>query len=506
LLQLVRRRTGRAGGGALRTLGAQFKQQLNDLIVTLNESFPHFVRCMKPNDFKLADSFDASRMQDQLRYAGLLEVCRIRKLGYPVRRPFQEFYRRYRCCVVGCETLDDVLAALSGKGVLIANEWAKGLSRVFMRNEQSAKLEIYREEQLLVYAVRLQKVVRGMVARHRLARCLALVGDLRQSIRRREDSDLDYYLGACSILPWAGEYLAVVRDARLLLRRILDEKSAIKELKRAIESKQLPALCSAVAVATQMNPPLQSQLVSDAQSIIARMEAEIAAQQKLRDAISTRDISLLGAAVANADSISYDCSEVGIARALKSQLEAEKAATESLRDAINRRSIDDIDVGLQRCLDLKLLLIPEIAMARETKDKILMERKLGLVRAAVDGLQAALQANDIEMLRSAVAAAADTSKSTSIEVDELVVSKAKEQIVRIEMDSTRTALLAALAARDLEALTDAVAAAEKQEYNGDELQQAITLKLELDKIRIKDRLKARILGNRASKTASPRKP
>lgn len=34
-------------------------------------------------------------MLAQLRYAGLLEVCRIRKLGYPIRRDFDAFLKRY---------------------------------------------------------------------------------------------------------------------------------------------------------------------------------------------------------------------------------------------------------------------------------------------------------------------------------------------------------------------------------------------------------------------------
>ena len=35
------------------TLGTQFKNQLSDLMTTLNGTEPHFVRCMKPNDLKV---------------------------------------------------------------------------------------------------------------------------------------------------------------------------------------------------------------------------------------------------------------------------------------------------------------------------------------------------------------------------------------------------------------------------------------------------------------------
>jgi len=58
---------------AAKTLGAQFKQQLTELMDTLNSTSPHFIRCMKPNDKKVGNLF-AGRMVDQLRYAGLVEV------------------------------------------------------------------------------------------------------------------------------------------------------------------------------------------------------------------------------------------------------------------------------------------------------------------------------------------------------------------------------------------------------------------------------------------------
>merc|ERR1719171_1199274 len=101
-----------------KTLGGQFKQQLQDLICTLNATYPHFVRCMKPNDNKAGNDFNASRMQDQLRYAGLVEVCRIRKLGYPVRRPFQEFFKRYRCCDAQATGFEKLVVSLIDQGAL----------------------------------------------------------------------------------------------------------------------------------------------------------------------------------------------------------------------------------------------------------------------------------------------------------------------------------------------------------------------------------------------------
>jgi hypothetical protein len=79
---------------------------------------------------KVGNVFNAGRMQDQLRYAGLVEVCRIRKLGYPVRQAFDAFYKRYRCIDLLCPSLDPLLKVLQDKGVLWPGEWAKGILSV----------------------------------------------------------------------------------------------------------------------------------------------------------------------------------------------------------------------------------------------------------------------------------------------------------------------------------------------------------------------------------------
>lgn len=42
----------------------------------------------------MPDHFDQTLVLNQLRYSGMLETVRIRRSGFPVRRPFQDFCSR----------------------------------------------------------------------------------------------------------------------------------------------------------------------------------------------------------------------------------------------------------------------------------------------------------------------------------------------------------------------------------------------------------------------------
>jgi myosin heavy subunit len=63
-----KKKKGRSGRAkAQKTIGAQFKTQLNGLMKALSETQAHFVRCIKPNQAKLPDRFDAPLTLQQLK-------------------------------------------------------------------------------------------------------------------------------------------------------------------------------------------------------------------------------------------------------------------------------------------------------------------------------------------------------------------------------------------------------------------------------------------------------
>jgi myosin VIIa len=78
------------------TLGAKFAKQLNDLMVTLNATEPHYIRCVKPNKSKAPMEFNAPMVLQQLQYSGVFEAVQIRKSGYPFRYTHGDFRKRYK--------------------------------------------------------------------------------------------------------------------------------------------------------------------------------------------------------------------------------------------------------------------------------------------------------------------------------------------------------------------------------------------------------------------------
>lgn len=78
-------------------LCSKYLNALGDLAQTLSSTEPHYVRCVKPNDhhFRPIDgrsAFNAFKTYRQLRYAGVMEVVKIKKMGYPFRETFEKFW------------------------------------------------------------------------------------------------------------------------------------------------------------------------------------------------------------------------------------------------------------------------------------------------------------------------------------------------------------------------------------------------------------------------------
>jgi len=160
---------GRAKG-MFRTVSYLYKEQLANLMVTLRNTNPNFVRCIIPNHEKRAGKIDAPLVLDQLRCNGVLEGIRICRQGFPNRIPFQEFRQRYELLTPNvinkgfmdgkkaCETMIKSLE-------LDSNLYRIGQSKIFFRAGVLAHLEEERDYKITDLIVNFQAFCRGFLSR-----------------------------------------------------------------------------------------------------------------------------------------------------------------------------------------------------------------------------------------------------------------------------------------------------------------------------------------------------
>ncbi|KAJ9188015.1 hypothetical protein P3X46_003416 [Hevea brasiliensis] len=128
------------------SIGLRFKQQLQQLMDTLNSTEPHYIRCVKPNNTLEPAIFDSINVMQQLRSGGVLEAIRIKCSGYPTHMTFSEVLHRFGMLApeiwrgnyeekVACKWIFEKME-LTG--------YQLGNTKVFLRTGQMAELDAHR--------------------------------------------------------------------------------------------------------------------------------------------------------------------------------------------------------------------------------------------------------------------------------------------------------------------------------------------------------------------------
>ncbi|CAF3727220.1 unnamed protein product [Adineta steineri] len=175
----------RTGGTAMRTVAFHFKHSLTELIDKMNVCQCHFVRCIKPNESRdKSTSLTVPCVTRQLRYSGILQMCEIRKKGYPLRMQFDEFLDRYNALVLCVlpTTANDRSKELSLSSTTYnrdrsveclkragIDDYKVGRTKLLFRywhSDQLHNLAVQYEKKVNVC----QKVLRGWLARRKFAR------------------------------------------------------------------------------------------------------------------------------------------------------------------------------------------------------------------------------------------------------------------------------------------------------------------------------------------------
>uniref|UniRef100_H3B047 Myosin X n=1 Tax=Latimeria chalumnae TaxID=7897 RepID=H3B047_LATCH len=257
------------------TVSSQFKDSLHSLMATLSSSNPFFVRCIKPNMQKMPDQFDQTVVLNQLSYSGMLETVRIRRAGFPVRRPFQDFYIRqvnlivtqcrYKVLMKSLPLSEDVkgkCAALLHLHDSTNTEWQLGKTKVFLRESLEHKLEKQREVEVHKAALIIQAYILGYMTRKHYKKVLECVKVIQKNYRAFFWRKRFLYLRKAAITVQKQLRGQLARRAyKLLLEQKHREEEEEKERKRKEEEESC----------TQ----LHRQYITERQ----RQEAEILAQQ-----------------------------------------------------------------------------------------------------------------------------------------------------------------------------------------------------------------------------------
>ncbi|ORY43349.1 hypothetical protein BCR33DRAFT_766571 [Rhizoclosmatium globosum] len=151
------------------TAGGAFKNSLNSLVTTLGLTTTHYVRCIKPNSLMEAFAFEDSKVLGQLKYSGMLETIKIRKAGFPLRIPYEQFNIENRFILPPeAKTSADAkykATVIAEACQLPDGTWQTGHSKIFLKAEMLPEIQKRVAEYQTASVITIQRYVRGYQAR-----------------------------------------------------------------------------------------------------------------------------------------------------------------------------------------------------------------------------------------------------------------------------------------------------------------------------------------------------
>ncbi|XP_056857024.1 myosin-4-like [Raphanus sativus] len=144
----------------------KFKSQLFKLMNKLEDTTPHFIRCIKPNSNQLPGIYEENHVLQQLRCCGVLEIVRISRSGYHTRMTHQDLVARYgflldtKLSQDPLSTSDSIMKQFN----LPPEMYQVGYRKIYLRTGQIGLLE-ERREYVLCGVIGLQKHFRGYKSR-----------------------------------------------------------------------------------------------------------------------------------------------------------------------------------------------------------------------------------------------------------------------------------------------------------------------------------------------------
>ena len=152
IFQTSNTRVSRIGS---KTVIIQFRKQLAQLMNIIGKTDPHYIRCIKPNDKNIANCFERLRVNEQLKYSGILAAINVSRAGFPVRLLFSEFTSHFHV-IKECREIRSAnfLSNISNETYRI------GKTKIFLKNESYEYLEEQKQTIIIASVICLQKNIR----------------------------------------------------------------------------------------------------------------------------------------------------------------------------------------------------------------------------------------------------------------------------------------------------------------------------------------------------------
>jgi len=153
-----------------KTVSSAFRNQLDQLLTTLNSTDPHFIRCIVPNNHKTPGLIDSALVMHQLTCNGVLEGIRICRRGFPNRTVYLDFRHRFIIIkpkeVHACEgdlklAAKIILESIDG----VEDKWRLGHTKVFFRAGTIGRIEEVRDECIKKIVNCIQGLCRGYLGK-----------------------------------------------------------------------------------------------------------------------------------------------------------------------------------------------------------------------------------------------------------------------------------------------------------------------------------------------------
>ncbi|CAG8705556.1 34749_t:CDS:10, partial [Gigaspora margarita] len=120
------------------------KSSLISLMETINSTDVSYIRCIKPNEAKVAWKFEPQMILSQLRACGVLETIRISCAGYPSRWTFDEFVQRYYMLVRSSQWGPDarkLCSIILEASIKEPDRFQVGITKIFFRAGMRLRLD-----------------------------------------------------------------------------------------------------------------------------------------------------------------------------------------------------------------------------------------------------------------------------------------------------------------------------------------------------------------------------